>query len=207
MSNTYGSSQYGLNTYGTATELSKEELEKYFVDLYKYVPDFIQEIPETNAIYKVEGLELGTLAYQMEDVKNQFRIDTATWGLSLWEEKYGITTNLSLSYEERREIVKARKRGRGTTTIKMIQNVAESFSGGTVQIIPHNEEYYFVVKFIGVKGIPKNMDAFIETLEIIKPAHLGYVFEYTYLTWDQFDAYNFTADQLDTITWDELEVM
>lgn len=207
MSNTYGSSQYGLNTYGTTTELSKEELEKYFIDLYKYVPDFIQEIPETNAIYKVEGLELGTLAYQIEDVKNQFRIDTATWGLSLWEEKYGIETNLSLTYESRREIVKSRKRVRGTATIKRIQNAAESFSGGAVQIIPHNEEYYFIVKFVGVKGIPKNMDGFIEALEIIKPAHLGYVFEYTYLTWDQFDAYNFKADELDLTKWDELEVM
>lgn len=207
MSNTYGSSQYGLNTYGFIEYLSEEELEKYFVDLYKYVPNFIQEIPETNAIYKVEGLELGILAYQMEDVKKQLRIDTATWGLALWEEKYGIETNLSLSYEERREIVKARKRGRGTATVSRIKNAAESFSGGEVQVIEHNTEYYFEIKFVGVKGIPKNMDSFIDMINLIKPAHLSYVFTYTYLTWDQFDDYNLTAGQLDTITWNELEVM
>lgn len=207
MSNTYGNSLYGLKTYGFAEELSKEELEKYFVDLYKYVPDFISNIEEVKAIYEIEGTELGLLAYQLEDIKKQFRIGTATWGLTLWEEKYGIETNLSLSYEERREIVKAKKRGRGTATRARIKKTAESFSGGEVDIIEHNDEYYFVVKFIGVRGIPKNMSAFIDMIETIKPAHLGYKFEYTYLTWGALNRKKFSIAELRNYKLSEIKVM
>ena len=207
MSNTYGNSQYGLNTYGFVEELSKEELEKYHIDLSRYVPDFISNIEEVKAIYTVEGGELGLLAYQLEDIRRQFRIDTATWGLALWEEKYGIETNLSLSYEERREIVKAKKRGRGTTTIQMIKNTAEAFSGGEVDVIEHNEDYYFIVKFIGIRGIPKNMPAFIDMIETIKPAHLGYKFEYTYLTWGALNRKKFSIAKLRNYKLSEIKVM
>lgn len=37
----------------------------------------------------------------------------------------------------------------------MIKNVAETFSGGEVNIIQDNPNYAFVVQFVGVKGIPK----------------------------------------------------
>lgn len=208
MSNTYGSSQYGLNTYGLTDDISSEVLERYFIDLMKYVPPHVYiNSPIVQKTYEGQGNELGKLLYYVTDLLNQFFIDTATWGLIYWEEEFGIKTNLNYSYEERREVVKAKKRGNGTCTVALIKNVAEAFSGGEVQVIEHNTEYYFEVKFVGVKGIPKNMDAFIEMLNLIKPAHLDYVFTYTYLTWDQFDAYNFTADQLDNIAWDELEVM
>ena len=104
-------------------------------------------------------------------------------GLDWWENKYGIETNNLLSYEEQREIVKAKKCGRGTTIKAMIKTTAERFSGGECKIIEHNGEYYFTVHFIGVKGIPKNMQAFKDMLDLIKPAHLAYDFAYTYNTW------------------------
>lgn len=151
-----------------------------FIDLSSFVPDFISEIEEIKAVYTVEGEELGLLEKEIKDILNQFRVDTATWGLIIWEKIYGIETDLSLSYEERREILKAKIRGRGTTTIKMIKNTAEAFSGGEVEIIEHNTDSYFVVKFVGTKGIPNNMIAFCNMLNEIKPAHLNYEFEYTY---------------------------
>ena len=207
MPNTYGSSQYGLNTYGTTTELSQEELEKYYIDLGIYVPDFISLIEEMKEIYEVEGEELGLIQYQIVDIYKQFRIKTATWGLVLWEKRYGIETNLSLTYEERREIIEAKRRGRGTTTIQMIKNTAESFSGGEVDVIEHNEHYYFVVKFVGVRGIPKNMPAFIDMIETIKPAHLGYKFEYTYLTWGALNRKKFSIAELRNYKLSEIKVM
>lgn len=200
----YGVNQYGITTYATNVQISTEDIEKYKANLSNYVPTFISEIPENKAIYDVEGLELGLLNYQLEDIKKQFHIETATWGLDWWEDKYGIETNTFLSYEERREIVKARKRGRGTTTKVMIKNTAEAFSGGETNIIEHNEEYYFTVHFIGVKGIPRNMQAFKDMLETIKPAHLGYNFEYTYNTWGMLKERGLTWEQAKNMTWDEI---
>lgn len=150
--------------------------------LVDYVPNNITSIPEEKAIFEANQIELDNLNSVCEDVKEQFHIDTATWGLIFWEERYGITYNPSMSYEQRREIVKAKKRGQGTVTKAMIKNTAEAFSGGEVDVIEHDDDYYFTVKFVGVKGIPANMPAFENMLEEIKPAHLDYELEYTFAT-------------------------
>lgn len=207
----YGQTQYGTTEYSIDSLINSDEIKKYLVDLNPYVPTFISELPEVKAIYDVESLELGLLKYQLDDIKKQFRIDTATWGLDWWEDKYGIKTNYFLSYEERREIVKAAKCGRGTTTKAMIKTTAQRFSGGECKIIEHNEQYYFTVHFIGVKGIPRNMQAFKDMLETIKPAHLNYDFAYTYNTYgdirdNDFDYIRLTNYSHDLIrTTDDIE--
>ena len=201
----YGTTQYGVIQYAETTPNS-EDIKKYFIDLTKYVPPFIYNNTTNKAIYDAQGAELGSLLYCIEDVRKQFKIDTATWGLIYWEERYSIEINLSMSYEQRREIIKAKKRGQGTTTKAMIKNTAEAFSGGEVNIIEHNDDYYFTIQFIGVKGIPRNMQSFINMLEDIKPTHLGYVFKYTYTNWDYLDSKNLSWDNVENSTWDQLEI-
>jgi uncharacterized protein YmfQ (DUF2313 family) len=201
----YGTSQYGLVNYCVDT-ITADEIKKYKVDLTKYVPTFISEISEMKAIYDVQGTELGSLLYYSKDLLNQFFIDTATWGLIYWEDEYGIETNLDMSYEDRRTILKAKKRGQGTTTKEMIKNVAESFSGGEVNIIEDNSNYSFIVQFIGIKGIPKNMQAFKDMLEDVKPAHLEYSFRYTYTVWNALKENSLTWNNSKIETWDEFKV-
>ncbi|AGX43270.1 YmfQ family protein [Clostridium saccharobutylicum] len=199
----YATTQYGLAQYAENTPNSTD-IEKYFVDLNKYVPPIIYK--NMKAIYDAQGAQLGSIYYYMNDLINQCFIDTATWGLTYWEEEYGIETNLNYSYEERREIVKAKMRGQGTTTKKMLKITAEAFSGGEVNIIEENANYSFIVQFVGVKGIPCNMQAFINMLEDIKPAHLAYSFKYTYTNWDYLDSKNLAYNNAENIKWDDLEI-
>ncbi|MFL0165584.1 YmfQ family protein [Candidatus Clostridium helianthi] len=201
----YGSNQYGLVKYAENT-ITPVDIEKYKIDLTKYVPPFVIEIPEMKASYDVQGTELGGFLYYSDDVKKQLHIDTATWGLVYWEERYGIETNLDLSYEQRREMVKAKKRGQGTTTMQMIKNVAEVFSGGEVNVIENTGPYIFTIQFVGVKGIPHNMQAFINMLEDIKPAHLGYEFKYTYTVWNFLKEKKLTWNNSKAKTWNQLKV-
>ncbi|AQR93521.1 YmfQ family protein [Clostridium saccharoperbutylacetonicum] len=185
---------------------NSEELEKYFLDLTKYVPHFVCQIHEMKALYDVQGKELGDLNYYISDLLKQCFIDTATWGLLYWEDEYGIETNLSLSYEQRREILKAKKRGQGTTTKAMLKNAAEAFSGGEVSIIEDNENYLFIIQFVGVKGIPQNMQAFMNMLEDIKPAHLTYNFKYTYTIWNFIMEKKLTWNNIKIKNWEELKI-
>lgn len=201
----YGINQYGLVKYAENIP-TPDDLEKYKVDLTKYVPPFVSQIPEMKASYDVQGTELGSLLYYADDVKNQLHIDTATWGLIYWEERYGIETNLSLSYEQRREIVKAKKNGQGTTSIAMIKRVAENFSGGEVNVIEHDDDYYFTIQFVGVKGIPRNMQAFINMLDDIKPAHLEFDFKYTYTSWDYLDSKHLSWNNSESNAWNQIEI-
>ncbi|NRT32449.1 hypothetical protein BJV38_004966 [Clostridium beijerinckii] len=197
----YGTTQYGINE-----EDNIDEIKLISPDLMKYMPDYYITSKVMKELESSNSLEIGRLNYKIRDIKNQLWIDTATWGLSYWENEYGIETNLSLGYEQRREVLKAKKRGQGTTTKQMIKNVAETFSGGEVNIIQDNPNYAFVVQFVGVKGIPKNMQLFKDMLENIKPAHLGYTIKYTYTVWNVLKEDKLTCNNAKLKTWDELKV-
>lgn len=163
--------------------------EPYPVDLSRHAPPFFRGIREIAAAYQAQGYEAGRLQYALEDMLRQSSIVTATWGLSRWEGTYGIATNLALTYEQRREILMAKLRGQGTTTRQMIEDTAAAFSGGEVHVTENNQGHYFTIQFVGIKGIPRNMQAFISMLEDIKPAHLAYVFEYRYTVWGELGPY------------------
>jgi len=201
----YGTIKYGTSQYGNNFTVSDEEIELYRPDLLAYLPPILREIKEFKVWNDVVGYELALLKWQMKDVLKQCFIDTATWGLSLWEKEFGIDTDISKSYEERREILKAKKRGHGTITKKLIKETAEAFSGGEVDIIEHPESYSFTVQFIGVKGIPKNLASFKDMLDTIKPAHLGYSFKYTYTVWDFIEG-NLTWNDAKLKTWNDLKI-
>lgn len=194
----YGKTLYGRGQYAQNTSESQVP-EEYFVDLARYVPPFLAELRELAEIYRTEGYEIGLLQHEQRDLFDQCFIVTATWGLSLWEEMYGVPTNLALSYEQRREILMAKLRGQGTTTRGMIEDTAATFSGGEVKVIEDNPNHLFIIQFVGMKGIPRNMQAFVSMLEDIKPAHLAYRFEYRYTTWKELKPY--TWGRLGAITW------
>lgn len=200
----YGKIRYGLVQYAQESE-DIRPTEEFFVDLARYAPPFLSELLELKELYQAEGYEVGYLQNNFRNLFNQCFIVTATWGLVLWEEMYEITTNLSLSYERRREILMAKLRGQSTTTKQMIEETAAAFSGGEVLVIEDNTKYHFVVRFVGIKGIPRNMQAFIEMLEAVKPAHMSYGFEYTYTVWGDLKAMMW--GELKTKTWKQVKVM
>ena len=81
------------------------------------------------------SIEVDMLKAYVEDLSKNLYVKTATWGLDLFEGELGLVTDKSISYEERRERILAKKRGNGTTTKKMLKNTAEAFSGGEVEVI------------------------------------------------------------------------
>ena len=202
----YGYIKYGSNIYGEKPSSTDEEINSYIPDLLSYLPPILREVKEFKTIDDVAGYEIGLLKFTIKDILNQCFIDTATWGLALWEKEYGIETDLNKSHEERREILKAKKRGHGTVTKKMIKETAEAFSGGEVQIIEHPESYSFTVKFIGINGIPRNLAAFKDMLDNIKPAHLSYDFKFTYTVWNILKENQLIWNSTKSKTWNDLKV-
>lgn len=198
----YGLKKYGESGFGDNNILSPD-IDAHTPDLMQYLPWYYQDNNTMTELQEVLSGGIGALAYHVADLDKQLFIDSSTWGIARWEKEFGLSTNMALTYEERREIIKAKLRGRGTTTIQMIKDTAEAFSGGEVNVIEYHGEYRFVVQFIGVKGIPRNMQGFIDMLESIKPAHLGYEFKYTYSVWDFI---SLTWEQAKENTWDDLRI-
>ncbi|KNF10050.1 hypothetical protein CLPU_1c02150 [Gottschalkia purinilytica] len=187
--------------------VESQKINEFVPDLMKYThKDYLNSKYMTqlqNGIAK----EFGIIAYYIEDIYKQFFINTATWGLSVYEKELGLQSNPGLSYEERREIIKAKLRGAGTATKQMIKNTAEAFSGGEVEIIEHVDGYYIEIYFVGTIGIPKNMKAFESMINEIIPAHLGYRFKFRFATWGMIKDANLTWNDLTTKTWEQFRTI
>ena len=174
-------------------------------DLMPYMPEYYYNSDVTKNVLNSQSYEVGKFLVTIEEVKKQLYIDTATWGLDVWEKAYNVTPGMNDTYTDRREVLKAKIRGQGTTTKQMLKNTAESFSGGEVEITEHSSEYYFSLKFVGVKGIPQNMTGFLNMLEDIKPAHLGYEIDYSYTVWNFIEGKNDKWNDLNNKTWDTIK--
>ena len=202
----YSKNMYGTFSYASETlnnpSVNIEASEP--INLMEHLPNFYHDSKFVKAFMDSCSIEADILKAYIDDLIRNLYVSTATWGLDLFEEELGLTTNKSISYEERRERILAKKRGNGTTTKAMIKNTAEAFSGGEVDIIENFNDYSFIVKFVGVKGIPKNLALFKQMLEEIKPAHLNYELEFTYNTWDMIMSKNPKWNEVSNKTWLEL---
>lgn len=175
--------------------------------LVDMLPLFYKNSNEVADLQNALDIESEKAFSAKEDLIHQLNVETATWGLDIWEKAYGIETDISKPYDFRRSRIESKMRSKGVTTVAMIQNVAQSFSNGSVDVIEHPAEYRFEIKFIGTLGIPPNMDDLTAAIEEIKPAHLAYAYIYTYITWDKVEFYNHTWDEWDAkgLTWDKFE--
>lgn len=172
--------------------------------LIDLLPPNFKDSAEVVELQDAFNTQTEAIAATKEDLFKQLDVNTATWGLTYWERAYGIKTDITKSYNFRRTRIKSKMRGQGTTTKAMIKNTSESFSNGEVDVIENNSQYTFTVKFIGVRGIPPNLDDLKNAIEEIKPAHLAFTFEYTYNTWN--DISHMTWNQASAHTWDQLRV-
>ena len=158
-----------------------------------------------NAITKpiIDALEIedSILFESVEDLKKQFFVDSATYGLDNWEKMLGISKN-TFDYQTRRENIKAKMRSRGTTSIEVIKNICEAYSYGEVEIIVNHSDYSFVIDFVGVIGIPQAFAELDKTINDIKPAHLAHSYKFNYNT--NSDISKYTHEELSNYTHAEV---
>ena len=158
-----------------------------------------------NAITKpiIDALEIedSILFENVEDLKNQFFVDSATYGLSNWESMLGISKN-TFDYQTRRENIKAKMRTRGTTSINTIKNFCEAYSNGEVEIVVNHTDYSFEIHFVGSIGIPQAFAELDKNIEEIKPCHLAHSYKFNYNTHSDISKY--THEQLANYTHDEI---
>ncbi|WP_315168663.1 putative phage tail protein [Metaclostridioides mangenotii] len=131
------------------------------------------------AIQGAYDKELELLRNVKQDTFNQFFVDTATWGLDHWEKMLCIKTNTKLNDKTRRSNIKAKMRGRGTTTIQVLKSICEAYVKSNTTVTEHAKEFYFTLDFI-VNNTDYNtlleLDKFINQ---IKPCHLYHKFNMT----------------------------
>lgn len=174
------------------------------MNLINMLPPVYEQNQTMKELQNILSKETNSLATKLNETIDQCFVETSTNLLSRYERIYGLEIDVSKSNEFRRERIKAKIRGQGTTTKEMIRDVASSYSNGEVEIVEDFNNYRFIVRFIGEKGIPANMSDLILTIEEIKPAHLEATYEFTYNTWNMISG--LTWDEASTSTWESLRV-
>lgn len=169
--------------------------------MLSYVPLFYQTSGVFKAVLNTEGAEFDLLRQNVDDVKAQFFIDTATWGLPFWEKEFGLAVNPGLTYDERRSRIKGKIRGVGKVGVELIKSVAEAYSNGSVDVAFDGE---ISITFVSTRGIPSALGELQQQLDAILPAHLAVRYVFTYLIWNEFDS--LSAELQESMTWNQLEV-
>ncbi|NFN81206.1 DUF2313 domain-containing protein [Clostridium botulinum] len=142
------------------------------MQLKNYVPSFINGDKILSKVYEEQQKQVDSINTDIQDLINQCFVETATWGLDTWEKELGIQSNIGDSYSIRRSRILAKLRGQGTTTIEAIKNICKSFVED-VEVIEHNEEYYFVINLLSHSGFPNGFETLYDSIREVKPAHLG----------------------------------
>ena len=155
----------------------------------------------TKPIQNSFTVEANSINDEVENTLNQFYVDSATFGLDKWENMLGISKN-NFDIQTRRENIKAKMRSRGTSSIKVIKNICESYSNGEVDIVVDHENFHFEVHFVGSIGIPQAFAELDKTIEEIKPCHLAHSYKFRYNNHEYLSQY--THEHLGQYTHDDL---
>ncbi|VIG19055.1 phage protein [Clostridioides difficile] len=131
----------------------------------------------TRKIQEAYDIELETLRETYDDTFDQFFVDTATWGLDYWENILSIKNRFDLSIEDRRSNIKAKMRGKGTTTIEVIKAIGEAYTKTNVDVEVFSNLFSFTLSFITNDCSYNTILELDKKIEEIKPAHLEHKFE------------------------------
>lgn len=147
-------------------------------NLIEYIPIYERKSKVYNELIKAYEEELYKKHLYLDDILNQVNVDTATWGLDIYEKELNIKKDISKSYEERRSLIKSKLRGIGKVDKALIKLVADSYTNGHVDVKFDNN---IKIKFNSLYGIPSNLDDLKTAINEIKPAHLRILYEFSYL--------------------------
>jgi len=154
-------------------------------DMHDYFPKYYEEMPVATNIIDREAEELAKLNAGIGDVLSQFFIETATWGLERWERIFGIPTDETKTYAQRREILLGRLRGVGAVTAELIDSVASAYANGDVEVANRAADYTIVVTFVSQYGVPDQIDELMAAVRDITPAHMAIEYVFRFYTYEE----------------------
>lgn len=161
------------------------------MELIKLLPNYYEKNETMKNLQKVLSDQTNILDNKMYRVIDDCYAVSAVDALGRYERLLGLTTDVTKSERYRRERIKAKIAGSGTTTTSLIRNIAESYTNALVDIVENFAAYTITVKFTGTSGIPGNMADIKETIEEAVPAHLKVLYEYIFNTYGSVGTFTY----------------
>ncbi len=127
----------------------------------------------------------------LQKVVDESFVNTAKKTLDRMEEILGLPYQTETEVQYRRERIRAKLLGQGTTTVALVKQVAEQFANGTVDVTEENEQYNVIITFTGTIGIPPALASLKTALREIIPAHLAINYVIIYNTYGDLEPYTY----------------
>ncbi|WP_420834856.1 putative phage tail protein [Salsuginibacillus kocurii] len=163
-------------------------------EMINTLPLFLRKSEVYRDIFNSKGEQIQALLTDIEDIEQQMNVDTATWGLDVFEKELNVEIDRSKPYAERRSVIKSQWRGNGQVDADLIRVVADSYTNGDT-VVSFNDA--IVVEFTSQIGRPPNLSDLQEAIEETKPAHLRVEYDFRYYTIDEVSS--MTINELSSI--------
>lgn len=143
-------------------------------DLARYLPQFLQEDEHFKATLAACSTEHERYRLLVDELSNQFYVQTATWGLGDWERILDLKPDAGDSYEQRRNRILLKLQGRQTSTVAFITDLIKRYctDKSKVKVVEDNAHYAFHAEI--TDGTIAYANDLLEALNTYKPAHLGF---------------------------------
>ncbi len=161
--------------------MTHEWMRQAAVDILRYLPEFLAKSPRFKAANDADSKEHETIRLDLQGLLDQFYVTSATYGLDVWEEMVGITTDESLSYENRRANVLAKLQNPESVTEAFLTELINRYiadKSGTVIYRPETYSADFNVPLLN----KEDMAGMTRDVRIYIPAHIGAVYKAHTLT-------------------------
>ena len=178
------------------------------IELKKYMNPGNIKGPTMDSIIEQEERQLENLKSNVDISLNETFIKRAqSIGLTILEKEFGLKVDNTLTIEERRKRLLAKKRGTGTTTIEAIKNICNAYADNT-EVVEHTSEYWFELLLESYNGFLTDIESLYNTITEVKPAHLGVKYKLIATTKSNFyiGATSFTGETITTYSWQETEI-
>lgn len=142
------------------------------VNVMRYLPKFLAGDMSFKDVQDTLSAEHEQYRMLLPEITKQFFIETATWGLSSWEDVYQTNPPYDASIDLRRTLVKAKMLGRQPATKRRVELLVNTFTkGGDAYVEEDVAPGCFQLHFPSVILWQEQLE---EALEAAVPAHLMY---------------------------------
>ena len=124
-------------------------------------------------IFQVMGLEIDEAWKFIEELRFQAFPETATWGITYWEQRYNIPPDESLSIEERRQRVIIKRGKRSPMNPARIERIVRDVTGREATVTEENRTYTFHISVLPGESMVDYQEL-IDTIKSVKPSHLAF---------------------------------
>ncbi len=124
-------------------------------------------------IFQVMGQEMDDAERRINELAEQVFPETVTWGIRYHEQKYNLPENATLSLEERRGVVLAKRKQFRAMNPALLENRLRDMTGSNAaEVIEYSGSYNFDIWIQDIEA-SVNYGQVLEYIRKVKPSHMA----------------------------------